>query len=54
MTQSIYRPKSLKVFRQRYSPAVSVRTFLADYDENNRLSNIPLYSISGIKKVLPE
>ena len=46
--------KSLKSFRQKYSPAVSVRTSLADYEENNGLWNIPLYSISGIKKILPE
>ena len=44
--------KSLKSFRQKYEPKISVRTSLADYEENTGLFNIPLYDIENVKKII--
>ena len=37
--------KSLKTFCQKYNPPTAIRTSLADYREETRLRNIPLYII---------
>jgi len=37
--------KSLKVFRDKYSPAISIRSSMANYKEEAGLLNIPLYAI---------
>lgn len=44
--------KSLKSFRQKYEPKISIRTSLADYEENTGLFNIPLYDIENLKKII--
>ncbi len=44
--------KSLKSFRQKYEPKISIRTSLADYEKNNGLFNIPLYDIENIKEII--
>ncbi len=44
--------KSLKTFRQKYEPEISIRTSLADYEENNGLVNIPLYDIENLKNIV--
>ncbi len=44
--------KSLKSFRQKYEPKISIRTSLADYEENNGLLNIPLYDIENVKEII--
>lgn len=44
--------KSLKSFRQKYEPKISIRTSLADYEENNDLFNIPLYDIENVKEII--
>ena len=44
--------KSLKSFRQKYEPKISIRTSLADYEENNVLFNIPLYDIENVKGII--
>lgn len=44
--------KSLKSFRQKYKPKISIRTSLADYEENTGLFNIPLYDIENIKEII--
>lgn len=44
--------KSLKSFRQKYEPTISIRTSLADYEENQGLYNIPLFDISSIGRIL--
>lgn len=44
--------KSLKSFRQKYEPKISIRTSLADYEENNGLFNIPLYDIENVKGII--
>ena len=42
--------KSLKVFREKYQPKISVRTSLSDYKEEEWLLNLPLWAVD----VLPE
>lgn len=44
--------KSLKSFRQKFNPKISIRTSLADFEENNGLFNIPLYDIENIKGII--
>lgn len=44
--------KSLKSFRQKYEPKISIRTSLANYEENTGLFNIPLYDIENIKEII--
>lgn len=44
--------KSLKSFRQKYEPKISIRTSLADYKENIGLFNIPLYDIENLKEII--
>ena len=46
------KAKSLKSFRQKYEPKISIRTSLADYEENNGLFNIPLYDVGNVKGIL--
>lgn len=45
------RAKSLKTFRERFHPQVSVRTSMADYKKEEGLVNLPLYAIEEIKTV---
>lgn len=44
--------KSLKSFRQKYEPKISIRTSLADFEENAGLFNIPLYDIENVKEII--
>lgn len=40
------KAKSLKTYREKYSPEVAVRTSMADYKENDGLVDMPLYMMS--------
>jgi predicted AAA+ superfamily ATPase len=44
--------KSLKVFRERFNPGISVRTAMTDYRKEDWLLNLPLYAIHTIAKEL--
>lgn len=44
--------KSLKSYREKFSPKISIRTSLADYKENNGLINLPLYDIENLEKII--
>ena len=44
--------KSLKSFRQKYEPQISIRTSLADYEENNGLFNIPLFAVGNVRDIV--
>ena len=37
--------KSLKVYREKYSPTLSLRTSLLPYERNEGVRNIPLYML---------
>jgi len=45
--------KSLRVFRDRYQPARSVRASLRPYRDEGWLLNLPLYAVSRIAEWLP-
>lgn len=40
--------KSLKVYRDKFRPKLSIRTSMADYKRNDWLLNLPLWAIEGI------
>ena len=42
------KAKSLKTFRDRFYPVISVRTSMADYKKEDWLINLPLYAIEEI------
>jgi hypothetical protein len=46
--------KSLKSYCAKYSPKAAIRTSMSDYRQEDKLTNLPLYAISQIKKECPE
>ena len=44
--------KSLKSYREKFPPKISIRTSLADYEEHNSLINLPLYDIGNFEKII--
>ncbi len=45
------KAKSLKTYRERFMPEVSVRTSMADFKKEDRLVNLPLYAIEQIAAI---
>ncbi|MCI7612515.1 MAG: ATP-binding protein [Selenomonadaceae bacterium] len=45
------RAKSLKTYQERFSPAISVRTSMADFKKEAWLVNLPLYGIEQLAKL---
>lgn len=45
------KAKSLKTYREKFSPDVSVRTSMADYKEEAWLINLPLYAIENMDRL---
>lgn len=43
------KAKSLKTYREKFSPEISVRTSMADYKEEDWLVNLPLYAAGEVK-----
>lgn len=43
------KAKSLKTYREKFNPKISLRTSMADYKEQDGLINLPLYAIEEIK-----
>lgn len=46
------KAKSLKTYREKFSPEVSVRTAMSDYKKEGWLVNLPLYAIDQITKIV--
>lgn len=46
------RSKSLKTYREKFSPEISVRASMAYYKKEDRLINLPLYMIGQIESVM--
>lgn len=46
------KAKSLKTFREKFLPEISVRASMADYRREEWLVNLPLYAIEQIKDVI--
>lgn len=44
--------KSLRTYRDKYSPDISVRTSMADYRLETGLFNLPLYAVGEIKAIV--
>jgi predicted AAA+ superfamily ATPase len=44
--------KSLKAFCQKYSPQIAIRTSMSDYRKEDWLTNLPLYAIGELTKIL--
>ena len=44
------RAKSLKVFREKFSPDLSIRTSLAEFERQDWLLNVPLYAIGHVAR----
>ncbi|MCK9401718.1 MAG: ATP-binding protein [Bacteroidales bacterium] len=44
--------KSLKVFMEKFSPKVSIRTSMSDFRKQDWLTNLPLYAVSELKNLL--
>ncbi|MBR6700127.1 MAG: ATP-binding protein [Firmicutes bacterium] len=45
------RAKSLKTYREKFSPQISVRTSMADHKQEESLVDLPLYTIENISKL---
>lgn len=45
------RAKSLKTYREKFSPEIAVRTSMADYKKEEGLVNLPLYAIGQITRI---
>ena len=45
------KAKSLKTYREKFSPEVAVRTSMADYKKEDWLVNLPLYAIDQIARL---
>lgn len=48
------KAKSLRSFRDKYKPEVSVRTSMSDYREELTMTNIPLYAIGQLNEIVTE
>lgn len=43
------KAKSLKTYREKFRPEIAVRTSMADYKEEDRLINLPLYAVEEFR-----
>lgn len=45
------KSKSLRTYREKFSPEISIRTSMADYKKEDWLVNLPLYAIDQIARI---
>lgn len=45
------KAKSLKIYKEKFSPEISIRTSMADYKKEEWLVNLPLFAIEQIKAI---
>lgn len=45
------KAKSLRVYKDKYDPEISVRTSMADYKKEDWLVNLPLYAVVEIERI---
>ena len=43
--------KSLKVYREKFDPMLSIRTSMADYKDEGWLLNLPLWAVEAIAAI---
>jgi hypothetical protein len=41
--------KSLRVYHQKFSPKISIRTSMSDFRQQDWMTNLPLYAINQLK-----
>ena len=46
------KAKSLKTYREKFAPSISIRTSMADYRKEEWLVNLPLYAVEEIDKAV--
>jgi len=46
------RAKSIKIYREKYSPEISVRLSMSDYRDEGWLINLPLYALPALPEIL--
>jgi predicted AAA+ superfamily ATPase len=46
------KAKSLKVYMEKFSPAIAVRSSLANFRRTDNFYDIPLYALSGLKEII--
>lgn len=46
------KAKSLRTYKEKFEPALSVRTSMADYKEEDWLVNLPLYAVGEIENLM--
>lgn len=46
------KAKSLKVFHQKYNPALTIRTSMSDFRREDWLVNLPLYALSELTMII--
>ena len=46
------RAKSLRVFHEKFSPKISIRTSMSDYRRQDWMDNLPLYAINQLKNII--
>ena len=49
--ESNLKAKSLRTYREKFSPEISIRTSMADYKKEDWLVNLPLYAIDQIARI---
>ena len=47
------RAKSLRVYREKFDPTLSIRTSMADYRKEDWLLNLPLYALETLREIYP-
>ena len=45
------KAKSLKTFREKFHPELSLRLSMADYSKEDWLINLPLYAVGEIRRL---
>ena len=48
------RAKSLKSYKERFEPELSIRTSMSDYKKEDWLLNLPLYAIENLTAEQPQ
>lgn len=48
------KAKSLKTYKEKYHPEISIRTSMANYEKSEWLVNLPLYAIAEIEHIVSE
>ena len=48
------RAKSLKTYKERFEPELSIRTSMSDYKKEDWLLNLPLYAIENLAAEQPQ